>query len=145
MSANLTFNRISYRPVNNVLIFDFSSTGEKISNDSIKIKILVKMDSNKSRPVNGAISCELRHPGLYRFEDGSEKIVIPFNGKTKDFTEEFGKKIIFKNASSTPELPVVVDVSVKDDKYGDIYPEDSEKGRYWWEPVVPIRILNTFI
>lgn len=145
MSANLTFNRLSYSPVNNVLLFDSSNSGEKISNDSVKIKVLVKMDPDHSAPVNGAISCALRHPKIYRFEDGSEKIEISFRGKTNDFTEEFGQKIKFRNAASTPEFPIIIDVSIKDDKHGDIYPEDSEKGKYWWEPVIPLRILKDFI
>lgn len=144
MSANLTFNRVSYSPVNNLLMFNSSTSGKKISTESIKIRILVKMDPSHSGPVNGKITCELRHP-IYVFQDGSSKIEIPFNNKTNNFSQEFGDKIKFKDSNSTPELPIVIDVSIKDDKHGDIYPEDSEKGKYWWEPVIALRNLQTFI
>ncbi|WAC02451.1 hypothetical protein N7U66_01675 [Lacinutrix neustonica] len=68
----------------------------------MRIKIVVKMDPNHSGPVNGFITCALRHPNLFTFQDGKSTIVIPFNSKTNEFSEEFGTKIKFKNANATP-------------------------------------------
>ncbi|WP_111308878.1 hypothetical protein [Confluentibacter sediminis] len=145
MSADLTFNRISYSPVNNVLEFGIDNSGQKVSIENILIKVMVKMDPNEPNPVGGALKCELRHPNIFKFENGENELVKNFNNKTTDFTEEFVTKIKFNNPSDAPEINVVLDVSVKDDKFGDRYPENSDKGKYWWKPVISIKNIQKFI